>query len=94
MLMVISTISIIYGIISWIYEGNMKTRCNNINIAWQHELSKPRDFIKESLSNEDPHKEFSEKYNSIKLSKKYETTRLIIFVLYLVILITSMILVK
>ncbi|GAF98328.1 unnamed protein product, partial [marine sediment metagenome] len=66
----------------WIYDMNMTNRCSNINIAWQLEVS-----------NNNPHKEkeFLEKYNPINLSAKYEHTKVIMFIIYIILLILSII---
>lgn len=79
----ISLVTILYGVSCWIYEGNMKTRCDNINIAWQY-TSSDNDYIRKE-------KEFKEKYNPISLSKKYERTRVIMFIVYIILLILSVV---
>src|SRR3989344_5596240 len=78
-LLIISFITIIYGISCWIYEGNTKVRADNINIEWQFALS----------DSQDAEKKFREKYNAISLSLEHERTRIIMFILYLIILILS-----
>ncbi len=75
-LLVISSLTILYGISCWIYEGNMTVRADNINLEWQFALS-------DSLDHE---KKFREKYNPTALSKEYEMTRIIMFTIYIILL--------
>ena len=73
---------------------NMTNRCDNVNVAWQFELTKPMkagESLKKHLNGEDPHKEFLEKYDPIKLSKKYEHTKIKMFVIYVILLILGII---
>ena len=78
----LSLITILYGASCWIYDMNMRNRCDNINVAWQFEVSN-NDSSKE--------KEFIEKYNPIKLSAKYGHTKIIMFIIYVVLLILGII---